>query len=129
MIERAHKNLLTGILIEVLLCWLAWILVVYKLDPYETTGLALTLFFISLTGALSGSFALVLFYIKKWRSESALSHKQVGISLRQGILLALCTGLCLGLLALGILRIWNGLLIVTLMMLLEFYLSAKDDLD
>ena len=63
-------------------------------------------------------------YIK----EDNVYLKHLIISLRQGVLLSACTNICLVLLMLGLLRIWNGLIIVTVMTLLEFYFSGKDEL-
>ncbi len=122
-------RILSLILFATLLTWSAWFLVVYKLDPFENPDLALPFFFASSLFAFTGTFTLVLFFLKKWRIKEHLTVKHILISLRQGILLSLCTCLCLALLMIGLLRVWNGLLIVALMMLLEFYMSGKDELN
>lgn len=116
------------VLLATLVSWTGLFLVVTKLDPYTSTELALSLFFITSVMALTGTFGLLLFLLKKWRSEDRIYVKHVMISLRQGFFLSFCTNLCLGLLMLGLLRMWNGLLLVILMMLLEFYFSQRDDL-
>lgn len=127
--NKPHQRVLFIIGMASVISWAAWLLVILNLDPFESTGLALTLFFISLSLALVGTYTIVLFYLKKMRSKIPVYTKHVMISLRQGILLGICTILCLGLLMLGLLRIWNGLLIVLLMTLIEFYLSGKDELN
>lgn len=124
-----HYRILSIVSLATILSWAAWILVVMKLDPYESTRLALSLFFISTALALTGTFTIVLFFLKKWRAQNNVYVKHVLISLRQGVLLSICTSICMALLMLGLLRVWNGLLIVMLMMLLEFYLSSKDELN
>jgi len=124
-----HYRLLSLIFLIALLGWGAWLLVIYKFDPYNSPGLALAFFFLSSFFAFSGTFAIILFFLKKWRARDQIYIKHVLISLRQGILLSLCTCLCLALLMLGLLRIWNGLLLVALIMLVEFYLSGKDELE
>ncbi len=116
------------ILMITILSWIALLLVIFKLDPYSSTKLALGFFFTSALLALSGTFSILLFLIKRWRSEDRIYVKSVMISLRQGFLLALCTCLCLGLLILGLLRIWNGFLLAILIILIEFYFSRQDDL-
>ncbi len=128
-LNKPHQKVLIIIGAASLISWAAWSLVILNLNPFESTGLALTLFFISLSLALVGSYTIVLFYLKKMRSKIQVYTKHVMISLRQGILLGICTILCLGLLMLGLLRIWNGLLIVLLMTMIEFYLSGKDELN
>lgn len=123
-----HYRILTWILAGTLIGWVAWGVVLFKLDPYTSTSLAFPLFLLSFFVALSGTFTLVLSFLKKWKTGDQIYVKHIMISLRQGILLSLCTTICAGLLALGLLRIWNGLLLVILMMLIEFYLSGKDEL-
>lgn len=123
-----HFRILFIIALATVVSWAAWVLVVWKLDPFTSASLALPLFFASSLLAFSGTFTLVLFFLKKWRAGDHVYLKHVTISLRQGILLSTCTCICLLLLMLGLLRIWNGLLLVAFMMLLEFYLSGKDEL-
>lgn len=128
-LKKPHQRVLFIIGLSSLISWAAWILVVLNLDPFESTWLSLTLFFISLSLALVGTYTLILFFLKKLRSKSEIYTKHAMISLRQGTLLGICTILCLGLLMLGLLRIWNGLLVVFLMTMIEFYLSGKDELN
>lgn len=116
------------VLLATLVSWTGFFLVLTKLDPYSATELSLSLFFLTSLMSLTGTFGLLLFLLKKWRSEDRIYVKHVMISLRQGFLLSFCTNLCMGLLVIGLLRIWNGLLLVILIMLLEFYFSQRDDL-
>lgn len=128
-ISKAHHKILFLIVIASVISWFSWILVVLNLDPYESTGLGLGLFFISLILSLIGTFTIILFFLKKLRSQHEVFIKHIMISLRQGILLSITTNICLAFLMLGLLRIWNGLLIVIIITLLEFYLSGKDELN
>jgi len=123
-----HYKILLLIALATIFSWAAWTLVILNLDPYESTDLALSLFFISTALALTGTFTIILFFLKKWKAADNIYVKHVTISLRQGILLSACTTICLALLMLGLLRVWNGLLIVITMTLIEFYLSSKDEL-
>lgn len=124
-----HYRILFLIILATLISWAAWLLVIFKLDPFSNTGLAVSLFFISSILSFSGFFTLILFLLKKWKVGDHIYIKHIVISLRQGLLLSICTCLCLALLMLGLLRIWNGLLLVAFTMLLEFYLSGKDELN
>lgn len=122
-----HYRILAIVIFATLLGWTAFFLVIQKLDPFLATSLALPLFFGSSTIALAGSFTILLFFLKKWRTHDHIYVKHILISLRQGVLLSICTNICIALLMLGLLRIWNGLIIVMIMMLIEFYMSGKDD--
>ncbi len=113
--------------VATLIAWSAWTLVLFKLDPYNSPDLALPLFFLTTFVALSGSFSMILFALKRWRLQDDIYVRHTFVSLRQGLLLSLCTFSCLGLLMVGYLRIWNGLLLVLLMMLIEFYFSQNDE--
>lgn len=128
-IGTAHHKILYLIVIASIISWFSWILVILNLDPYESTALGLSLFFISLLLSLIGTFTIILFFLKKLRSQHEVFIKHIMISLRQGILLSITTSICLAFLMLGLLRIWNGLLIVIIITLLEFYLSGKDELN
>lgn len=123
-----HYRILTIVIFAMLLGWTAFFLVIQKLDPWASPSIAIPLFFGSILIALMGTFTILLFFIKKWRSRDQIYIKHLLISMRQGMLLSLCTSICIGLLILGLLRIWNGLSLVILMMLIEFYFSGKDDL-
>lgn len=129
MPNLAHNRILSVIIFASVLSWLAWGIVIMNLDPYNSTGLALSLFYLSLTLALIGSFTVILFFLKKWKAKNEVYVKHIMISLRQGILLGVTTIICLSLLMFGLLRIWNGLLIVIIITLIEFYLSGKDELN
>ncbi len=123
-----HYRVLFYIVIGTAMAGLGWLVVINKLDPYSNPELALPLFFISTLIFFSGIFTILLAWIKKWKSRDQIYIKHVLIALRQGILLSFCTTLSIGLLMLGFLRIWNGLLLVSLMTLIEFYFSGKDEL-
>lgn len=122
-----HFRVLGLILLATFISGSALLLALLKLDPYENSNIALPLFFLSFFFFLGGFFAIILFLLKRWKARDQVYVKHILISLRQGILLSTCTTVSLGLLTLGLLRIWNGLLMVALMMLLEFYLSGKDE--
>lgn len=126
MAQTLHR-ILSLILFTTLLGLGGWFLVLYKLDPFETPELALPFFFISSFFAFSGTFTLLLFFLKKWKAKELLGLKHILISLRQGLLLSFFTSICFALLMMGLLRVWNGLIIVSVMMLIEFYLSGKDE--
>ncbi len=103
-----------------------WLVVVMKLDPYESTGLALALFFLSLLIALTCIFTLTGFYLRKWVTQNEVSISYINTSIRQGLLLSLCTIICLAFLLLGVLTWWNGLLVVAIIVLLESYITSKN---
>ncbi len=129
LVQIPHYRFLGFIFFATVLSWGAWGLVIQKLDPYSNPELALVLFYLSIFLAFTGTFTLIFFFIKKWKTDNEIYLKHLTISLRQGFLLSFCTTVCLLLLMLGLLRLWNGLLVAALVTLLEFYWSGKDELN
>lgn len=113
--------------------WTSFILVITRLSPctgpgitslcYSTSTLALILFFLSAFFAFTASFTLLGFALRFWlhRYEMYLDH--LTTSLRQGMLLGFVALGELGLLLLGALTWWSGLLLVMIIILLEFYFT------
>lgn len=122
-----HYRILLIIGMSTAVSFAAWLLLILKLDPFATTGLALAVFFASSFLMLTGIFTLILFSFKSLQSGEHLYVKHILISLRQGLLLSTCTCIALLLLMLGFLRVWNGFLLVVFMMLLEFFFSEKEE--
>ncbi len=123
IVFKKRVSILLGIFLMILL---TLILIVFKLNPYEQTTLALILFMISFFLAMGSLYSGILLAIKLWRMKEEWPLSSLAISVRQGYILSLGTVLCLALLVLGLLRLWNGVLIVILITLLEAYFSQKD---
>lgn len=112
--------------IAALISWLAFYLVINKLDPFASTGLALALFFVSLFFALTSTFSVIGFYIRVWVNKNEIYYDHINVSLRQAILLTLITLGCLLFQLLSVLTWWSGLLLIAAVTMIEFYLVAKD---
>lgn len=116
---------LIGIFISTILCWAAWGLTILNIDPTDSGTLGLASFFGSLFFALAGTFGLIGFFTRVWLSGNEIIYENIGISFRQSFLLSLCI---IGLLALQAIRMltwWNGILLVLIIIMLEFYFMAK----
>ncbi len=121
-----HQKYIMIIGSAALVSWLAFWLVIDKLDPFASTGLALALFFISLFFALTATFTIVGFYIRVWFNRNEIYYDHINVSLRQGILLTLIALGCLLFQLLNALTWWSGLLLIAAITMIEFYLVAKD---
>ena len=122
----AHQRYILILGVAALISWLAFYLVVNKLDPFASTGLALALFFVSLFFALTSTFSVIGFYIRVWVNKNEIYYDHINVSLRQAILLTLITLGCLLFQLLGVLTWWSGLLLIAAVTMIEFYLVAKD---
>lgn len=122
----AHQRYILILGVAALISWLAFYLVVNKLDPFASSGLALALFFVSLFFALTSTFSVIGFYIRVWVNKNEIYYDHINVSLRQAILLTLITLGCLLFQLLGVLTWWSGLLLIAAVTMIEFYLVAKD---
>ena len=121
----SHHRYLIIIGFAAVVSWIAWILVLNKLDPMESTGLALGLFYVSLFFALTCTFTVLGFYFRLWFNKNEVYYSHINVSLRQAILLSLIALGCLTFQLLGILTWWSGLLYIGTVTLIEFYFLAK----
>ena len=101
-------------------------LVVHYVDP-EATGVAgKVVFYAMLFFALSGMFNLMLLRLRREITDCENAFANVGLSFRQGVLLAM---LVVGILILQGLRIlvwWDALLLLFGILLIELYFLLRD---
>ena len=108
------------------LAWIGWFLVVTKLSPFSSMGLALTLFFLTFFIALSATFTAFGFYFRLWLFKNEVFYRHINISLRQGVFLGLIAVFALVFQMMRVLNWWSGLLLTVIAVLLESYFSARD---
>ncbi|OGY79755.1 MAG: hypothetical protein A3B74_01785 [Candidatus Kerfeldbacteria bacterium RIFCSPHIGHO2_02_FULL_42_14] len=107
------------------ICWLAWSTVLFFIDPFHSGWIGPLSFYASLFFALLGTFALVGFLLR-WaliRKEPAFRH--IGISLRQGSLLALFVIMTLLLQAEKIFVWWSLALLLFGFAILEIFFFLR----
>lgn len=106
--------------------WTTLAITVMRLDPFNSTALALPFFFGSVFFAVVGTLALIGFYLRVWFGSGEIYSAHISIALRQAVLVA--GAVCFALLfqILKILTWWDGTLIVAALLLIEIYFSAQD---
>lgn len=121
-----HQKYINIIAIAALSAWIAFLLVLFKLSPYESMGISLGLFFVTLFISLSTTFCVLGFYFRLWLFKNEIFYSHINVSLRQGIFLSLITVLSLVFQMIRLLTWWSGLILILIFVLLEFYFSSKD---
>lgn len=121
-----HNAYLSTILAASLLSWTSWFVVVYKLSPFSQQSLSLTLFYTSLFVALSGTFALLLYFLRVWANKKEVYSSHLNTSIRQGVLLSMMVVIGLGFQRLRVLTWWDGLLLLAIVLLIEFYFMSRN---
>ena len=116
---------LIGISVSTLLCWTAWGLTIINVDPQTTGSWGIVSFFISLFFAIVGTFTIIGFYLRLWFTSNEYYYENITISFRQAILVSVVVVGLLGLQALRILNLFDGILFISSILLLEFYFLAR----
>jgi hypothetical protein len=120
------KSYLWGIRISTAISFAAWILVLKQVDPQKTGAIGQLLFFGSALLFLSGLFVLFFTWLRgvvNGDEEVALAY--IGVSFRQGVLVAILLCLLLALQQYRILTWWDGALTVAGIFLVELYFLIK----
>lgn len=120
---KAYTRILT---VLVLLTFAAFLLVINYIDPDTWGQQGKVIFYASLGLFLGSFFSLFLLFIRKKTLGEEAARDNAGLSIRQGILLAL---LAVGLLIFQSFRIlvwWDGLLLVAGIFLLELYFLSRN---
>lgn len=129
----SYRKYLLVLLIVAAVGWGSFSLVIFRLDPctgpgtiticHSASALALLFFFLSAFFALTATFTLLGFGLRLWLHQYEIYLDHLNVSLRQGLLLTLCTLAAAALLLLNALTWWSGLVLIAIIMLLELYFT------
>ncbi len=110
-----------------IICWIAWLVVLFYVNPDEGGFIGFVLFYLSLLIALIGTFSLIGFFGRVWFSKERIIFRHLGVSTRQSVWFS---ALLLGVLLLQgthYLRWWSALLLVILVTLMEFFFLSRKE--
>ncbi len=120
------RNYLIGMIASVILCFVAWISILLNVNPFETNWRGFSLFYLSLFFTLVSFFTLLAFFIRcKISKHPAFSL--VGVSFRQGILFSVVLTGALALQGFKMLNWWNGVLLLFIVLVVEFYFIRQEE--
>lgn len=115
-----------SITVATVLGWASWFVVLNKMGPFVPGYLPLVLFYASLFIALTGTFALLVYYLREWLGNKA-EGAYFNTALREGTLLSIMINTGLIFQRLRVLTWWDALLLLLIIILLEFYVLASND--
>jgi hypothetical protein len=118
------KSYLTLMIIATLACWGAFIFILNTINPEITNWLGFVLFYSSLFLAVSGLASIVGFLIRFWLLKQKLAFYSVNSAFRQSFLFGLLVISVLLLLANNLFSIFNVLLLVIIITLIEYFLIS-----
>ena len=108
-------------LIATLMSWIAWMLVIFLINPKDAGTLGFGLFYASLFLALLGIFSMVGLFIRHLHKKKKFIVEKVLVSFRQGMWFAIIVVGALMLQSKDLLTWWNGVLLVLIVTVLEFF--------
>ena len=101
-------------------CWLAWLFVIFNLDPTTAGTLGLSFFYFSSFFALIGTFATLGFWMRELFSKTdEVEFRIVKKTFRQGIVLSVFIILTLFLQQKEMLNWWTGTIILVMLFITE----------
>ena len=121
------KQYLSFTLFSTLLAWLAWVVVILNINPFETSLIGFIFFYTSLFLALIGSISLIIFLFYKFFAGDDLPlFKYVMISLKQSLFTA-CFLILLIFLQMKSLLTWFNfsILIIIFILIISFTITIK----
>jgi hypothetical protein len=108
------------------LSWAAWVLVIMMLNPTSGGAVALLLFFSSFFMALVGTATIIGFFLRYWMEQEKIPFRQIGIALRQAVILGTVATIALMLQGQRMLNIWSLLIMIVLAIIVEsFFLAGQ----
>ncbi|MFH1173448.1 MAG: hypothetical protein V1692_02875 [bacterium] len=122
----ALKTYLIFMGLSTVLCWAAWLLVIFSIDPDNAGFIGLIAFYLTLLFSLTGTFFFISFIVRRILNKEAVVSRQVGISFRQAISYATVVLGALWLQSQNWLNWANIILFIAVLTILEiFFVSAR----
>lgn len=102
------------------MCWVAWLFILFNIAPEQAGLLGFTFFYTSLFLGIVGVFSVIGFMIKKKKiDQEEIIFRQVKKTFKQGVLFGVFVVLSLILLQFNLLFWWNAILLALVYILLE----------
>lgn len=120
------RTYLALMIIATLIAWLGFGIVVLSIDPQTTNWIGLSLFYITLLIALSGSGAITGFIVRFLFLKHELIARSVLVAFRQGFLAAIMITIILFLLSHKLFNTLNIALLILGVSALEFLLLSLE---
>lgn len=108
-----------------LFSWLAWLIVIFYINPEEAGFVGFAMFYLSLFLALVGSFSLLGFFTRVWFSREEVIFRHLGVATRQSLLFSILLVGSLILQGSGFFRWWSVVLLIAFITLLEFFFISR----
>ena len=125
------RDFLISLAVVTLFSWVAWVTVLFYIDPEISRFFGVTMFYAALFFALLGTFTLsglgIRILFRRLHKEKIIAFRFISPSVRQSIWFALLVCISLILLSANLFAWWSiGLLLIGLLAIEIFYLLRSD---
>ncbi len=118
------KAYILGLTFATIVAWGAFGFVLFFIDP-DNGILAVLSLYITLALALTGTFTVIGYKVRVLVSHGEQLYVNLGVSLRQGVFLAIAASGLLFLQSFRMLNWWDGALLIGFLILLEFFFLSR----
>lgn len=108
-----------------IISWVAWVTVIFSINPFETDFLGLTFFYSTLFLSLMGTISILGNIVRKKFIKDDILFRQVIVSFRQSVLFAILIVVSLILQSNEILSWWSILFLIGALAVIELFAISK----
>ncbi len=102
--------------------WVAWVFVIFNVDPFRDSGLGFLFFFLTLAFALIGTFSIIIYTLYSLFSRKLIAtFRMVQRSFSYATLISITAVSLLFLQGKGILNLWNTLIFIGILVFLFLF--------
>lgn len=125
------KNYLFLMIFSTLICWGAWLMVLFSVDPFQASFWNMAFFYLSLFLASAGSISIVGFLVRVYLFKSKEPYfRVVKKSFRHSLFFAALLIVALFLQSFRLLRWWNSIILILAFSFFEMsFLTEKKMVD
>ncbi len=125
MIQHQNRYVYIASLLVALSSISGLVAIIKYIDPFHTTVLIISLFYITLLLSLWSIFFLVNLLVRQKIIKKQLFESSIKVSFRQSILISILISGCVLLSSLHLFNWWSALTTVLLVVMIELFLSAN----
>ena len=125
-LKDALETITTDFECLLVFCWAAFLVVIFKIDPFSSGFIGLFSFYLILFLAFMGTLSLIGFFIRSIFLKKTVLFRHIGISLRQAIMFSVLIVVSLMLQANKLFTWWNAILLILSLTLMEFFFLARE---
>ncbi len=119
------QSYLWGLRIGTIISFAAFCAVIFFTDPVDVGNIAFFLFYLTFFLAITGISILVMTWVWRKMAHSMLTLGELGMAVRQGILIGVLATVLIGMQQAKVLVWWDALLVIGMIFLVEFYFITK----